>query len=94
MNVGMLRGHVCKMNIVEMRMIRWISGNTREDRIWNEEIPLKIGVTSIEEKMGKSLLRWFGHAQRSEINEPWERINLFNSREWKNEEEDKRKKKH
>ena len=44
-----------------MRMLRWISGNTRKYRIRNEKIHLKIGVTPIDEKIRKSRLRWFGH---------------------------------
>jgi hypothetical protein len=50
-----------------MRMLRWISGNTRKDRIRNEEIRLKVGVAPIDEEMRKSL-RWFGHVQRRAIN--------------------------
>jgi hypothetical protein len=34
------------MSVAEMRMLRYISGNTRKDRIRNEEIRLKIGVAS------------------------------------------------
>jgi len=32
-----------KMSVDEMRMLKWINGNTRKDRIWNEEILSKIG---------------------------------------------------
>ena len=30
--------HVYKISVIEMRMWRWISGNTRKNRIQNEEI--------------------------------------------------------
>ena len=40
-----------------MRMLRWISRNTRKYMIRNVEIRLKIGVTSINEKMRESRLR-------------------------------------
>ena len=40
-----------------MIMLRWISGNTRKDRIPKEEIFLMIRVASIDENMGKSYLR-------------------------------------
>jgi hypothetical protein len=45
------------MSVVEMRMVRWISGNTRKYRIRNEKICLKIGVAPIDEKMRESCLR-------------------------------------
>ena len=38
------------MIVVEMRILRLISGNTGKYEIRNEEISLKIGVSLIEEK--------------------------------------------
>ena len=35
---------IYKMSVVEMRRLRWISGNTPKDRIQNEELHIKIGV--------------------------------------------------
>ena len=58
------------MSVAEMRMLRWISENTWKDRIWNEEIYLKIGVAPIDENMRKNHLRWFDHVQRRTINTP------------------------
>ena len=40
--------HVSKMNIVEMRMLRWMRGKTRRDR--NQLIHKMIEVAPIEEK--------------------------------------------
>ena len=48
------------MSVAEMRMIRWICGHTRLDKIINEVIRGKIGVTSIEDKMTEARVRWFG----------------------------------
>ena len=42
----------------------WISENTRKDRIGNEEIRIRIGLSK---KMGGSRLRWFGYVQRRVI---------------------------
>jgi len=47
-----------------MRMIRWICGHTRLDRIRNEVIRDKIRVASIEDKISDARLRWFGHIRR------------------------------
>jgi hypothetical protein len=52
------------MSVLEMRMLRWISGNTWKHKIHirNDEIRLKIGVVPIDEKMKDSPLEfgwWF-----------------------------------
>jgi hypothetical protein len=56
--------HVQKMSVAEMRMLRWICGHTRKDRIRNNDIMDKLGVTPIQEKLVQHCLRWFGHIQR------------------------------
>ena len=58
------KSHVQKMRAAEMRMIRWICGQTRLDKIRNEVIRDKIEVASIEDKMRDARLRWFGHIRR------------------------------
>ena len=50
-----------KMSVAEMRVLRWISGNIRKDKIRNEDICLRIVVASSDEKMRENCLRWFGH---------------------------------
>jgi hypothetical protein len=39
------------MSVAEMRMLRWMSGVTREDRIRNEYVRGSIDVASIVDKM-------------------------------------------
>jgi hypothetical protein len=56
--------HVQKMSVAEMRMLRWICGHTRKDRIINDDIRDKLGVAPIQEKLVQHRLRWFGHIQR------------------------------
>jgi len=53
------------MRVVEMRMVRWMCGHTRRDKIRNEVIRDKIGVKSIEDKIRDIKLRCFGHIRRS-----------------------------
>jgi hypothetical protein len=47
-----------------MRMLRWICGHTRKDRIKNDDIQDKFGVTPIQEKLIQQRFRWFGYIQR------------------------------
>jgi hypothetical protein len=48
-----------------MWMLRWICGNTRKDRIRNDDIRDKLEVTPIQKKLVQHRLRWFGHIQRT-----------------------------
>jgi hypothetical protein len=43
--------HVHKMSVAEMRMLCWISGHTRKDRIRNDDIRDKFEVAPIQEKL-------------------------------------------
>ncbi|KAG5597845.1 hypothetical protein H5410_039077 [Solanum commersonii] len=47
-----------------MRILRWICGHTRSDRIENEDIQDKVGVTSVVDRIRERRLRWFGHVKR------------------------------
>lgn len=50
--------------IVEMGMLRWMSGSTLEDHIKNDNMQDKLDVAPVEDKMGATRLSWFGHARR------------------------------
>jgi len=59
-----------RMGMVEMRMIRWMCGHMRFDRIANGVIRSKTGVAPIEDKMREARLRWFGHIRRRSMDAP------------------------
>ncbi|KAF3621950.1 3-hydroxyisobutyryl-CoA hydrolase-like protein 1, mitochondrial [Capsicum annuum] len=43
--------HIQKLKVAEMRMLRWMCGLTRSDRVRNETIREKVGVASVEDKI-------------------------------------------
>jgi hypothetical protein len=45
------RRHVQQLSVTEMRMLRWICGNTRRDRVQNDDIRERLGVAPVEEKL-------------------------------------------
>ena len=53
-----------KMDVVEMRMLRWMVGVTRRDRVRNDYIRGTVKVTEISKKIQESILRWYGHLRR------------------------------
>jgi hypothetical protein len=53
------------MSVLEMRMLRWMSGVTRKDRIRNKYVRSSIGVVSIVNKM-REKYKWFMHVMRQE----------------------------
>jgi hypothetical protein len=59
-----------QLSVVEIRMLRWICGHTRRDRVRNDDIRERLGVTPVEEKLVQHRLRWFGHMQRRPTDAP------------------------
>ncbi|KAK9166638.1 hypothetical protein Scep_001829 [Stephania cephalantha] len=62
------------MNVAEMRMLRWMCGKTRKDRIRNIEIQRQVGVAPIDTKIREGRLRWFSHLQRRPTNAPTRKL--------------------
>jgi len=58
--------HEGKIGVAEMSMLRWMSGKskTRHDRVKNDNIRERVGVTPIMEKMVETRLRWVGNVGR------------------------------
>ncbi|KAG2549259.1 hypothetical protein PVAP13_9KG163539 [Panicum virgatum] len=64
------RWHVQQLSVAEMRMLRWICGYTRMDRVRNDDIRDRLEIAPIEEKFIQHRLRWFGHVQRKPLEAP------------------------
>jgi hypothetical protein len=61
------RRHVQQLSVAEMRMLRWIYGNIRRDRVRNDDMRKRLGVAPVEEKLVQHRLRWFGQIQRRPV---------------------------
>ncbi|KAH1211080.1 LINE-1 retrotransposable element ORF2 protein [Glycine max] len=73
--------HENKVGVAEMRMLRWMCGKTRQDKIRNEAIRERVGVAPIVEKMVKNRLRWFGHVERRPVNSVVRRVDQMERRQ-------------
>ena len=60
---------VQRLMVAEMRMIKWMCGYTRMDRISNGVIRHLVKVAPIKDKMRETRLRWFGHVKRRRFSE-------------------------
>ncbi|XP_047480558.1 uncharacterized protein LOC125033219 [Penaeus chinensis] len=59
--VAVTKGQERKMEVAEMRMLRFSLGKTRLDRVRNSTIREAIGVGELEKKLRECRLRWLGH---------------------------------
>ena len=58
--------HEKKLDVAEMRMLRWMSAVTKTDIIGNERIRGTTKVGEISKKVQESRLKWYGHVSRRE----------------------------
>ena len=60
------KAHERKLNLVEMRMLRWMCGISKVDRVRNERIREIAKVRDISAKVQERRLKWYGHVMRRE----------------------------
>ncbi|KAD6796640.1 hypothetical protein E3N88_07536 [Mikania micrantha] len=66
--------HARKLESAEMRMLRWMCGHTRLDRIRNKAIRERLEIACISDKVREGRLRWFGHERRRNLLAPVRRV--------------------
>ena len=55
-----------KLEVAEMRMLRWMCGVTKLDKIRNERIRGTTKVGEITKRVRERRLKWYGHVTRRE----------------------------
>ena len=55
-----------KMEVAELKMVRWALGVTRKDKIRNEYVRGTTKIANLGGKLRNARLRWYGHVKRKE----------------------------
>ena len=63
-----------RMDVSEMRMLRWQCGVTRKDKVKNKHIRGTLKIAPISSKVKENRLRWYGHMKRREAEHPIRRV--------------------
>ena len=62
--VAVTKKQVEEMEVAEIKMLRFVMGVTRKDKIRNEYIRSTVKVERLGMKMREGRLRWYGHVMR------------------------------
>ncbi|GKG61639.1 hypothetical protein Tco_0621348, partial [Tanacetum coccineum] len=66
-----------RMEVAELRMLRWTCGRTLSDMILNGVYRAELKVDNIINKMREGRLRWFRHVRRRPQSAPVRRVEAF-----------------
>ena len=64
--VAMTEGQVGKMEVAELKMVRWALGMTIKDKIRNEYPRGTAKIAKLGDKLRNARLRWYGYVKRRE----------------------------
>ena len=64
--VAVMERQVGKMEVAELKMVRWVLGVTRKDKIRNEYERGTAKITKLGDKIRHARLCWYGHVKRRE----------------------------
>ena len=74
--VPLNKSMVKKMDVAEMKLLRWEIGLTRREKIWNEVVRGKLGVREVSAKAKENRLWWYGHVRRREESYAGRRVKI------------------
>ncbi|KAJ8720922.1 hypothetical protein PYW08_006387 [Mythimna loreyi] len=63
-----------RLHVAEMRMLRWMCGATRINKVRNEYIRGSLKVVPVTEKFKGNRLSWYGHVNRGDITHVTKRV--------------------
>ena len=55
-----------KMEVAELKMVRWVLVVTRKDKIRNEYVKGTAKIAKLGDKLRNARLRWYGHVKRKD----------------------------
>ena len=64
--VAVTERQVAKMEVAELKMVRWALGVTRKDKIRNEYVRGTAKIAKLGDKLRNARLCWYGHVKRRE----------------------------
>ena len=64
--VAVTERQVGKMEVTELKIVRWALGMTRKDKIRNENVIGTAKIAKLGDKLWNARLRWYGHVKRRE----------------------------
>ena len=64
--VAVTERQVGKIQVAELKIVRWALGVTRKDKIRNEYVRGTAKIAKLGDKLWNARLRWYGHVKRRE----------------------------